>query len=111
DEGAEELLGLLQVRGDVVVDEEDEPLAALQRRDLRDDLVGGSARLGGAEHRLHGAELAAKMAPAARLHQPDRQIALAVENRAPWPDAGERRASFLPVELLGAAVPVVVDDA
>src|SRR5262245_64427146 len=109
DEGPEELFGLCQIRCDVVVHEEDQPVATPDRRHLRQDLVDGTARLRGAEDRLHGAELAAEMTAAPRLDEADGQIALAAEDRASRPGPGERRAALLTVEPLRAAVSVVVD--
>jgi hypothetical protein len=108
DEGAEELLGLGKVRGDVVVHEEEQPVAP-KGRDLGHDLVRRPPRLGSAEDRLHRAEVAPEVAAAARLHQADRQIALPPEDPPVRPDAPQRRPALLAIELAGAAVPVVVE--
>ena len=71
DECAKKFLGLAEIRGDVVVHEEEEFSVTFYGSDFRQDIVHGAAGLGGAKNGLDGAELAFEMAAAPGLDQSD----------------------------------------
>jgi hypothetical protein len=111
DQGAEELLHLLDVGGLVVVDEEEELAAlGLEVGDLGHHLVDRAAGLAALEVRGHRAELAHEMAAASGLDEAHRQVVLAPEDAAIGSGALERGAVGEAVDLLGSAVAVVVED-
>jgi hypothetical protein len=101
DQRSEEFLGLIDVRGDVVVDEEDQRL--LHTPDFLQDLVGRPASLGVSEVRLDGAELAAEMAASSRFHESNRKVTLAGKDRAVRPQTRKRRTLCLFVDALQTA--------
>jgi hypothetical protein len=80
DQGAEELLCLLYVGGDVIVHEEDKLL--VQTADFLHDLLRRTPRLGAFEVTLDGAKLAPKLTSASGFHEPDGQVSLAREDRS-----------------------------
>src|SRR5215472_3590269 len=108
DQSAEEFLRLIHIGGNVVVDEEDEWL--LDPADLLDNLIYRTARLRIGEKRLYSAEFAAKVTPAPRLNEPNRQIAFAGKDGTVRTKPRQRRPAGPSIHGLQTAVQKIIHD-
>src|SRR5271165_1537961 len=97
-QGPEKFLGLIHVRRDVIVDEENQRL--LRPAHFLEDLFGRPARLSVTEIRLNRAEFAAKVATASSLDQSNGQIALTGKDGPVRAESTERRTLPLPIDSL-----------
>jgi hypothetical protein len=76
-----EFAGEGEIGGEVIVDEEEQPLLGSERRDFGDDSVDRPVAGRALEEGLDGAELAGEAAAAAGLDQPDGKIIPAAKDR------------------------------
>src|SRR2546427_10839502 len=101
----------MDVRGDIVIDEEDHLTWPADALDLADHPVNRAVRLSGVEVGLNRAEITFELAPSCKLHQSDAEISPAPppEDRTIGRDS-QSRSTLATVHLFASAVPIVVDD-
>lgn len=110
DQGPHQLLGVIQRRRQVVVDEEHELPPRAGAAHLVHHAIDRAMGVRRRVVRLDGAEIAAKPAATGELDQPQRQVALAAKDGPVGTGCRAPRPVLRSIDGLRPAMPMVVDD-